>query len=674
MNLVNRRRSSLAHFLDRLQPSAWVVLGGAAILVGVLGGAGVWLFQTLFHWATHLFTLLSQLLAPYGLWTHALVTAGGGLLVGLILHFLVGAERHHGVAGIIESVALGGGQLRYWRIPAKTLAAAVSIGCGASVGPEDPSVQIGANLGSMFGQWFHLSDERVRVLVASGAAAGVAAAFNAPIAGVFFALEIILGEISGAALGAVLLAAVVSAAFTQAVSGPQPAFTVPIYPYHSALELPLYLGLGVLLGPVAALYVNLIHRAHDVFHAWHAPQWIKPALAGLLVGSAGIFLPQIQGVGYDTVGSLLNNALPAASMLIALGVAKLIFTPVSVGGGFPGGVFAPALFVGATLGAAYGAWADHIIVALNLEPASFAMVGMAAMLAAAIHAPLTAILLLFEMTNDYRIILPLMFSVTVSLLISQRIQRHSVYILGLARKGIHIERGRDVEVLEGITVGEVMETEFPSIAETATVAAASDMLLRRRSHGMPVVNDSGELCGVITLQDIERTQTQDDIPNLTVGDLCTRDVLVAYAEESMGTALRRMSTRDIGRLPVVMSHTPRRMVGLLRRTTVIRAYEVALARRAALRHQANQVQLGAVGGIDVYEFTIRPDAPSDGRSVSQIPWPHVSVLATVRRGSRLLIPRGDTVLQAGDVLAVVAERTALSAIETLCRATTNDEA
>lgn len=664
------QRAWPARLLDRWQPSGWYVLGGAALLLGLMTGAGIWLFEQMILLAEHGFLTLAEWLPPQNHWNRALVTGFGGLLVGLILYFLVGVERHHGVAGIIESVALSGGRLRYWRMPAKSVASALSIGCGASVGPEDPSVQIGASLGSLFGQWLHLSDERVRALVAAGAAAGVAAAFNAPIAGVFFALEIILGEISGAALGIVLLAAIVSAAFTQAASGPQPAFAVPVYPYHSARELPLYLGLGLLAGPVAALYIRLIYRLQDLFHSWQAPRWLKPAAAGLLVGAAGIYIPQIQGVGYGTIEQILNSASLAASALILLATAKLLLTPVSIGGGFLGGVFAPALFIGATLGGAYGAVAEQTWPALGAEPASFALVGMAAVLAGAIHAPMTAILLVFEMTNDYRVILPLMFAVTISLLVSQRIQPSSVYMLALARKGIRIERGRDVEVLEGITVGDVMETEFATLEETASLESAADLLLQRRSHGLPVVDAQGRLSGILTIQDIERAEAQSGPPSLRVGDICTREVLVAYSDESMGAALRRMGTRDIGRLPVVDRRDPRRMVGLLRRINVIRAYDVALTRRAILRHQAHEVRLGAVTGVDVCEFTVEPGSTCAGRQVSQIAWPPACVVATLRRGAKVLIPHGDTVLQAGDVLAVVAEGDAVAAVERLCRSHT----
>lgn len=249
----------MRRWLERLQSSESVIQGGIALVVGLASGVGVWLFKLLIDLANQfMFGKLGTFLSQWGGWTVMLLPALGGLVVGLIVHFFIGEERHHGVAGIMEAVALAGGRLRYKRMPAKAVGAAISIGSGASVGPEDPSVQIGANLGSLFGQWLHLSDERVRALVAAGAASGIAAAFNAPIAGVFFALEIILGEISGNTLGVVVLSAVVSSVFTQAVAGPEPAFHVPAYAFNSAVELPFYLVLGLLAGPISALYVRLL--------------------------------------------------------------------------------------------------------------------------------------------------------------------------------------------------------------------------------------------------------------------------------------------------------------------------------------------------------------------------------------------------------------------------------
>src|SRR5260221_5336792 len=307
----------------RLPPES-LLLGGTGLVLGVLAGLGVWLFKRLIDLAQLVaYGGLGGLLGHLGGWTLFLVPVAGGLVVGLLLHFFVGEERHHGVAGIMEAMALAGGRLRYQRAPVKVIGAAISIGAGASVGPEDPSVQLGANLGSLFGQRLRLSDDGVRALVAAGAAAGIAAAFNAPIAGVFFALELLLGEVGGTSLGIVVVAAVISAVTTHALSGRQPAFKVPAYEFRSALELPLYFALGLLAGPLAALYIRALYAAQDVFHAWSAPRWIRPAAAGLIVGVVGLALPQILGVGYDTIGSVLGAQPLGLTLLLVLLVAKL---------------------------------------------------------------------------------------------------------------------------------------------------------------------------------------------------------------------------------------------------------------------------------------------------------------------------------------------------------------
>jgi CIC family chloride channel protein len=661
--------NKLLPLFERGQINESMILSVVALLVGVSSGAAVWVFKQMIG-LVHLvaFDWTATGLQSLGAWTVVIVPTLGGLVVGLIIYYFVGEERHHGVAGIMEAVALAGGRLRYYRMPAKAIVSALGIGAGASVGPEDPSVQIGANLGSMLGQWLHISEDRLRALVAAGAAAGIAAAFNAPIAGVFFALEIVLGEIGGSALGMIVVAAVISAVFTQAVSGPQPAFNIPSYAFHSIDELPLYIGLGILAGPIAAGYIRALYRIQDIFYNWQIPRWVKPAAAGLLVGITGIFLPQIFGVGYDSIELTLTNQHIAFSLLLALLIAKLLMTAISIGGGFLGGVFAPSLYLGAMLGALYGEFAALLFPSMTITPSAFAMVGMAAMLAGSVHAPLTAILLLFEMTNDYRIILPLMFAVVISMLISQRLQRDSVYTLGLARKGIRLERGRDVEVMQAIRVEEVMETNVSTFKESDDLDDASKIFIETHHHGLPVVNESNELVGILTLQDIDRAH-QSGKENLRVGEACTRDLLIAYPDETMGAVLRRMSTRAVGRLPVVERDNPRHIVGLLRRTDIIRAYDLALTRRAVLRHRAHQVRLGAMSdeAMTVTEVQIDPEAFCTGKRISEIKWPHDCVIATLRRGHHFVIPHGDTVLHPGDVIVAVAEGEAREILIKICK-------
>ena len=644
------------------------VLGGAAIAVGLLAAGGVYAFKA---WiavvqsgALSLTRLLPGAAWP---WATALVPAVGGLLVGLVVVFVIGEERHHGVAGVMEATALAGGRLRWRRMPVKAVAAGTAIGTGASVGPEDPSVQIGANLGSFFGVTLRLSDDRVRALVASGAAAGIAAAFDAPIAGVFFALEIVLGELAAGSLGLILLAAMSSAALTHSLVGEHPAFDVPAYALKSAGELPLYVLLGVAAGVVAGLYVTALYAAQDLFAHVKAPRWAKPAVAGLVVGVVGLSLPQVLGVGYSGIEAALQGGL-APGLLLSLLVAKLAMTAVCIGSGVPGGVFAPSLFLGAMLGAAAGAAVARFAPIPGVEPQAYAIVGMGAVLAGAVHAPLTAILLLFEMTRDYRIMVPAMLSVATSLAVARAIRRESVYTLGLARKGIRLERGRDVEVLATIQVAEAMQTAVPTVLESAPAAEALEAVHRTRHLGIAVLDAEGRLAGIVAAQDLDRAGADGGLAGRTVGDVCTKELLVAHPDETLAAALRRMSVRDVGRLPVVPRDDPHRLVGMLRRSDVVRAYDVALGRRAALRNQAQRVRLSASTDARVDEVVVARGAACDGRRVRDVAWPRDFVLATVRRGERVLLPRGDTTLEAGDVLVVLTEGEAASAVRRLCGA------
>ncbi len=637
-----------------------------ATIVGLFTAVGVWIFKLLIELFTQgFFDNLGNALGKIGHWTIVLIPLFGGVLVGLFLHYFIGHEQYHGVSGIIESITFASGRLRYWRIPVKTVAAALSIGSGASVGPEDPSVQIGANIGSMFGQRLRFSDERMRALVAAGAASGIAAAFNAPIAGVFFALEVILGEIGGAAIGLVVLAAVISAVFTQAVSGAHPAFNVAPYAFNSIWELPLYILLGLISGLISIQYIRLIDGSHRLFANLQLPTWIKPAIAGGFVGLVGIFLPQVLGVGYETIDHIFNAGSFPLTLLVMMMVAKLILTPVCVGSGFPGGVFAPALFIGATAGSAFGELARQFFPQLTIVPAAMAMVGMAALLAGAVHAPLTAILLLFEMTNDYRIILPLMLAVMVSYLVSQHLQPESVYMLPIARKGLRIQRGRDVDLLETIQVGQVMKTDITPLHESDSIRLAEQELAHQRAHGLPVLDEKDHLVGILTLQDIEDASLHN-VDVKIVADICTRQIVVTYPDETVGTALRKISVRDIGRLPVVDRNNPQHLLGVARRSDLIRAYEIALTRRTNLLQRAHQVRLGVMADVRVEEFRIEPKSICEGKALSKIPWPRESLVSSIRRNRHTLIPHGDTILRAGDVLVIVLDDKAQQTIRQLC--------
>jgi chloride channel protein, CIC family len=663
-------RNQLDAFLDRLpfhNERYYEVM--AVLAVGLGGGGLVLLFKAAIHWVQEwFFTDLYGLLQPWGAWTVALLPVTGGVLVGVLRQYFVKQERHHGVAGIMEAVALAGGRLRYKRIPLKSLTAVLSIGSGASLGPEDPSVQIGATTGSFVAQKLRVSEENARVFVAMGAASGIAAAFNAPIAGVFFAVELVLGEFTTTSFGMLVFGAVMSSVLTRAIAGPSPAFAIPAYSLHSPVELIFYLALGLLAAFISVAYIRAIYRAHDWFHHSHLPVWIRPVLVGALIGVTGIWFPQIFGDSYEAIDDILfGRELVVWSLLVLLGL-KIVATALSLGAGFMGGVFAPSLFLGAALGGAFGLLVDALFPSLQIVPSAFALVGMAAVLAGTVRAPVTAIMLLFEMTNDYRIILPLMFAVAISLFFSQWLHHESVYELSLARKGIRLQRGRDVDVLETLTVAEMMKPAPAVISNTLPLKAASDHLLKERVHGLPVIGRGGDLCGVLTVEDIGRAIEQNpENARKPVENFCTQKLIVAYPDETINQVLRRMNRYDIGRMPVVKDSNPRKMIGWMNRVDLIRAYDIALAKRTATRHTLAQVRLGAVSGAEVFEYEVASGSVVDGKLLAEVPWPQESLVASIQRGERLIIPHGSTVLEAGDHLAIVARTTDEGAIRALVR-------
>ncbi len=644
--------------IDRLPfPNDRIVDVIAVLIIGLGSGAGVMFFKFAYHWLGGvMFTDLGGWLGQWGAWTIVLIPVIGGLVVGLLHQFLIARERHHGVSGIMEAVALAGGRLRYWRAPLKILTSIISLGAGASVGPEDPSVQIGANLGSLVGQKLQISGERTRIMVAMGAAAGIAAAFNAPIAGVFFAIEIVLGELTSAAFGWIVFGSVLSAVVTRAVVGQNPAFPVPSYSLGSAWELPLYLGLGLVAAIVSVVYIRAIYLAQDWFQHSPLPKWVRPVITGAIVGVIGLYFPQIFGDGYAAVGKILSGQSLILWLLVALLALKIVATSINLGSGFMGGLFAPSLFLGAALGGAYGVLMKSMFPSLDIAPSAFALVGMAAVLAGAVHAPVTAIMLLFEMTDDFHIVLPLMFAVAVSIFISEALQPASVYEVSLLRKGIRLQRGKDVDVLETLKVAEVMKPAPDIIAIQTPLHEVSSLFTREHVHGLPVLNGKGELCGMITMADIERAIEQNpENLQLPAGQFCSKKLVVVHPDYTIQQALRLMGRYDIGRLPVVDPVNPRKLLGWLSRVDLVRAYDLALARRTEVRHKITQVQLGTVSGVAVFEITVEAGSHLDGKLVSEVGLPEGSLVASVRRGRRVTIPHGKTRLAAGDQIAIVAK-------------------
>ncbi len=594
---------------------------------------------------------------PVNWWGYLLVLAlpmlGLVLAAGLV-RLLSGGEHGHGVAGVMEAVALRGGRMQVRPAVARVVASIVTIASGGSVGPEDPNVQIGSVIGSWLGQRLRLSDERVQTLVACGAASGIAAAFNAPIAGVFFAQEIILGEFTTGAFGMVVLAAVSSSVISRVLRGESPAFRIPEYSLHSPWELFLYLGLGLLAALISASYVRGLLSLEELFRRWRAHFLLKAAVGGSVVGAAGLAFPQLFGVGYETMDGLLQGEQVATGLLLALMLLKPLLTSTTLAAGGSGGVFAPSLFIGSMLGGAFGRAVNHLFPGAVAPAPAYALVGMGAVLAGAVHCPITAILLLFEITGDYRIILPIMLCAAVGTLAAQGLSKGSVYTERLFRRGIHLHLGRDLNVLEMVTVEEAMSRDFETIPPEMSLAELGRILEQSPHHGFPVVDEAGLLRGVVTLSDYRRALEEGR--EATVADICTRDPQTVFPDQSLHDAMYLLSARDVGRLPVVSREDPRRIVGLLRRYDFVRAYNKGLARRAAVERQVRQMRLTSHRGGELAAIEIPADAAALGYQVRDLGLPPGTIIVTVERDGRAFIPRGDTALQVGDKLTLMVDR------------------
>lgn len=589
--------SVFTHLFNRLQPSPETVVMILAVLIGGSTGMGVVTFHYLIHLIHHLMLEdLMGIIAPWGAWTLACVPTLGGIIIGLMRWRW--PDFGPGISSMIEAVKGSARTVPLALKPVtKMVAASVSLGTGASLGPEGPSVEIGANFGILVGQVLQVSQERQRVLLGAGAAAGVAAGFNAPIAGVFFALEVVLGtSLTTSAVSVVLLAAVVSALIAQIGMGAQPAFTLPAYVVRSPLELPVYLGLGLLASLVSIAYTQANKLAQACFQGevrgfqWlqKIPRFIHPMIGGILVGIAALQWPQILGIGYETVEAMLQDVEFSLQLLLILLGVKLILSAVSLGSGLVGGTFAPSMYLGASLGSAYGklvATKIPLLGAYIAGPPAYSMVGMAAVLAGSARAPLTSILLLFELTRDYRIVLPLMAAVGLSVWLVDTLKPAKTSAPTLKQIGLNIEKDERREILQKIPVSQAMNSAPLILTGTTPIIEAGFALTETNSHSALVINEASRLIGIITLQDVNRvlTRGQTDtmlsyVAHQNIEDICTTEIVLAYKDEPVADALDRMAARGLHQLPVVESDNPYEALGVLNEEDISLVYQLAMTR------------------------------------------------------------------------------------------------
>ncbi|RLI82520.1 hypothetical protein DRP07_05080 [Archaeoglobales archaeon] len=514
-------------------------------------------------------------ISPYYL---ILIPAIGGIFVGFLTYYFAPEAKGHGVPEVMNAVALQGGRIRPRVVAVKALASSICIGSGGSAGREGPIVQMGSATGSTIAQLLRLTPYQTKILVACGAAGGIAGTFNTPIAGVLFSLELIIRELKIRSFTPIVISSVFATIVSRIFLGflgikTAFVFEVPPYTLKTPYEIVFYLFLGLLAGAVALTYTKTLYRFEDFFEAIKIPEYIKPSIGGFIVGMIGlvVFLTTGKthtfGVGYESIEMLFRGEL-VFEVVLALVFLKILATSITLGSGGSGGIFAPSLFIGSMLGAAYGMVLQMLFPTVVSNHIAYAIVGMAAVFAGASRATLTSTIIVFEMTGDYAIILPLMFACVISCTFFKIFSEDTIYTLKLRRRGIIIEQEMDVNLMRTIRVRDIMKREIDTVTEDTPVSELSKRISKTGHMGFPVVRD-GKLVGMVTHSDFENIE---DTRGLYVLDIMTTDVIKAYPDETLEDVIMKSGGRDISHFPVVDPSDDSKLIGFFTKGDIIRAY------------------------------------------------------------------------------------------------------
>jgi len=645
-----------------------------ALLIGVAGGFGACFFR----WLIGTFQNLAwgaggdplEKITRSAWFVRLLVPMAGGLIVGVLTRYLAPEAKGHGVPEVMNAVARLGGVIRPVVAVAKSFASAICIATGGSVGREGPIVQIGSAIGSTVGQVLRLSTRRIRACVGCGAAAGIAATFNAPIAAAFFASEVILGEFSPRAFGAVVVSSVSATVISRTFLGDVPAFEIPKYAIVNPAEILTYGVLGLLAGVVAVAFVQVLYWSEEFFDRLRrVPFVVKPVIGGLGIGLIGVALPQIMGVGYETITAALYGRLGPFLLAAVLG-AKLVGTSFTLGSGGSGGIFAPSLFMGAALGGFVGHLAHAILPFSMAGAGAYAVVGMGAMVAAATHAPITAILIIFEMTGDYRVILGLMVSCSLGTLLAQRLRRESIYTIKLMRRGIDLHAGHEINVLRQVHVRDVARRDLELVPQSANMADLYDRLVRSPHYEFMVVDPRGDLVGVISVDDLRRSLPHiDALQNIVIAqDLISGPLLYVREDDTLDCAMQRFEQQSYEELPVLPVGDAMTPVGTIHRSDVIRAYNKEIVKVDLAGSLSARIQAAArfrtwetIGGYVLAETEAPPHLcgrPLEALHLRQERGVQIVLIerADDRTEGRFAFPARDTVLRPADRIILFGRR------------------
>ena len=577
----------MKEWLKKLIPGESGLMVLIASFIGLAAGFGNILFRSTEEFVHHfIFEQGHQLLIGDGaglrfLLLPLLPMIGMVLLIPLS-YFFPGEVNGYGFSKFLRKVNLEGGHIKFRTIFLKTLGTSLTIGTGGSAGVEGPIAQVGGAIGSQVGQFFRVTGDRMKVYIAAGCAGGIAAMFNAPIAGVFFASEIVLmGSYGSNSFSALVISSAMATVISRAFYGTTPAFPIPDYNLVNPLvEIPLYVLMGVLVGVIAVVHIKFFYGVRDRFDSLRLNPYVKPILGAFLVGCIALLFPQVMGNGYHYIEAVLHGEGVIAVML-ALVFLKILATAITLGSGGAGGVFAPSLFIGAMIGGTFGGVAQYFLPEYVANPGAYAAVGIGAFLGAVTHSPLTGIFLLFEMTGNYLIIIPIMLASIIGTIVSKHLYHDSIDTVDFTREGIDVHEGRETAIMKSIKVGRAMSEDVDFISEKANI---DDLLkifsMTVDSFYFPVIDESGMMTGIVSLQDV-KTILHDEEMRLgaTVGNVCARDVVHLTPEDDLYEAMTLFTVKGFEEIPVVESAESKWVVGMLKRREAIAAYNREVLKR-----------------------------------------------------------------------------------------------
>lgn len=560
---------------DQLLLLVLSIAAAAAAAYGAIAFRELYLSTRFFAFGTKSEELYSHVaMLPW--WLRILAPAMGGLIVGLMIRYIMPEQRPQGVPDVMEAVALRSGAMSFRAGIGAAIVSGTSVGFGASVGREGPVVHLGATLSSLMAEKVGLSRSQTITLVGCGVAAAVSSSFNAPIAGVFFALEVVIGHYALSAFAPIVIASVVGTMISRAHFGDFPAFEIPAHNSVSALEFPAFALLGILCAVTAIGLMKSVAAARSVAQKIPGPTWWRPMYGGILIGLIAIALPHILGVGYGSTDAALKGLFPL-ELLIMLLFAKLAATAISIGSGFGGGIFSPSLFLGAMLGASFGTIATAVAPEYSSGVVGYTLVGMGAVAGSVLGAPISTILIIFELSADYTLTIAVMIGVVVASVITQQLTHKSFFLWQLSTRGIDLKEGRESRFLDAFQVRDVMKTDYATISGGADIKAVHDALISAPGAKLFVIEGDQLVTGTLTLPDLpEQALDGSDAGPLTAREIARPNPPLLASSDNIGDALHLMHETGENHVGVVDTMDSLKLIGLIHQIDVIVTYNRAL--------------------------------------------------------------------------------------------------